>query len=196
MASWGKQLAITLKKVDPFISLYSDANRNKVVFTLKDAKWVSFYISKSSSKGALGAITISEYRSKEPLEVKSMGDENTSYWLVNKKLYSVNDKHLTSADVTALLNESANKRRLQLEKAHALQSMVENYDQAKRRSSIPQQTKIEVWQRDQGRCTECGNSEKLEFDHIIPVSMGGSDTVRNLQLLCEPCNRRKGASLG
>jgi 5-methylcytosine-specific restriction endonuclease McrA len=28
-----------------------------------------------------------------------------------------------------------------------------------------------------------GAQEDLEFDHIIPVSMGGSSTERNLQLL-------------
>lgn len=32
----------------------------------------------------------------------------------------------------------------------------------------------------------------LEFDHVIPVSKGGSSAVRNLELLCEVCNRAKG----
>jgi 5-methylcytosine-specific restriction endonuclease McrA len=56
--------------------------------------------------------------------------------------------------------------------------------------------KVAVWQRDAGRCVECGSQEDLEFDHVIPLAMGGSNTERNLQLLCAACNRRKGATLG
>lgn len=54
----------------------------------------------------------------------------------------------------------------------------------------------EVWRRDEGRCVVCGSRERLEYDHIIPVAMGGSSTARNVQLLCEACNRQKGATLG
>jgi len=63
------------------------------------------------------------------------------------------------------------------------------------RRPIPKDVKMFVWQRDKGQCVECGSNENLEFDHIIPVSKGGSNTERNLQLLCEPCNRQKGASI-
>ena len=64
-----------------------------------------------------------------------------------------------------------------------------------RRDAIPKQVKIGVWQRDSGRCVECGARENLEFDHIIPVKLGGANTFRNLQLLCSPCNRSKAANL-
>lgn len=64
-----------------------------------------------------------------------------------------------------------------------------------RRQSIPERVKNEVWRRDQGVCVKCGSREELEFDHIIPWSKGGSDTARNLQLLCAACNRRKAASI-
>ncbi|MBI1371860.1 MAG: hypothetical protein GC159_03750 [Phycisphaera sp.] len=64
--------------------------------------------------------------------------------------------------------------------------------EARNRDPIPKVVQREVWRRDQGRCVECGSKEKLEFDHIIPHSKGGADSARNLQLLCESCNRRKG----
>ena len=63
------------------------------------------------------------------------------------------------------------------------------------REPIPQEVKDRVWRRDQGRCVSCGSQELLEFDHIIPLAMGGSNTERNLQLLCERCNREKAANL-
>jgi hypothetical protein len=65
----------------------------------------------------------------------------------------------------------------------------------RQRMPIPTHVKREVWQRDQGHCVSCGSNENLEYDHIIPWSRGGADTVRNLQLLCQTCNRRKGARI-
>lgn len=117
-------------------------------------------------------------------------------WFFAGTAYTTDDAHLTAEDVKALANEKANRRRLQLEKAHAVQAMTASLDKRPRRAPIPQDVKIAVWQRDAGRCVECGEQRDLEFDHIIPLAMGGANTMRNLQLLCGPCNRRKGASLG
>ena len=64
-------------------------------------------------------------------------------------------------------------------------------NEEKRSRHISSQVKREVWQRDFGRCVECGSKERLEYDHIIPFSKGGSNTARNIQLLCENCNRKK-----
>lgn len=58
--------------------------------------------------------------------------------------------------------------------------------------SIPQDVKIAVSVRDGGRCRQCGSAADLHFDHVIPWSKGGANTVANIQLLCGPCNRRKG----
>ena len=63
------------------------------------------------------------------------------------------------------------------------------------REPIPPQVQMFVWQRDQGRCVKCGSRERLEYDHIIPLVKGGSNTERNIQLLCESCNRAKGSTI-
>lgn len=60
-----------------------------------------------------------------------------------------------------------------------------------RKRYITQRVRHEVWRRDEGRYVECGAKELFEFDHIIPVSRGGSNTARNIQLLYEECNRTK-----
>lgn len=81
-------------------------------------------------------------------------------------------------------------RRLQERKAQSKTQRSE-----RRREPIPKNVKMYVWQRDGGRCVECGSKERLEYDHIIPLSKGGSNTERNIQLLCERCNRSKGSSI-
>ena len=63
------------------------------------------------------------------------------------------------------------------------------------REPIPESVRSEVWRRDKGCCVKCGSRQQLEFDHIIPVSRGGATTVRNLQLLCKPCNQAKSTSI-
>jgi HNH endonuclease len=67
--------------------------------------------------------------------------------------------------------------------------------ECKAREIIPKEVRDDVWRRDQGRCVQCGSRERLEFDHIIPVAKGGGNTARNLQLLCETCNRTKSDSI-
>lgn len=72
----------------------------------------------------------------------------------------------------------------------------EKMEQEKRSRTIPKHVQREVWRRDRGRCVECETKELLEFDHIIPFSKGGSNTARNIQLLCEKCNRTKYNKIG
>ena len=65
-----------------------------------------------------------------------------------------------------------------------------------KRHSIPQNVRDRVWNRDGGKCVQCGSNENIEFDHIIPISKGGSNSYRNLQILCEKCNRSKSNKIG
>lgn len=51
-----------------------------------------------------------------------------------------------------------------------------------------------LYKRQSGRCAICvGRLKKSHVDHIEPLALGGAHTEANLQLLCPPCNLRKGA---
>lgn len=56
---------------------------------------------------------------------------------------------------------------------------------------IPSDVKARVWERDNGRCVMCRATNKLHFDHIIPVAKGGGNSVDNIQILCQTCNLKK-----
>ena len=65
------------------------------------------------------------------------------------------------------------------------------------RKPISPRTRWIVLNRDQHRCRSCGRGAgergvKLEVDHIVPVSAGGSNALSNLRTLCLQCNRGKG----
>lgn len=69
-------------------------------------------------------------------------------------------------------------------------------DDSHRRRLIPSIVKQEVWKRDKGACVECGASDELHFDHIVPFSKGGTSlTADNVQLLCARHNLEKSAKI-
>jgi hypothetical protein len=63
-----------------------------------------------------------------------------------------------------------------------------------KRRHIPLNVRYAVLSRDKCRCKLCGRTLDsdptltLEVDHIIPVSIGGSDDIENLRTLCSDCN--------
>ena len=55
--------------------------------------------------------------------------------------------------------------------------------------------KRELMSRQNNTCVYCGHrrtARLLEIDHIFPVVRGGSNDKSNLQVICRPCNMRKG----
>lgn len=115
------------------------------------------------------------------------------FWFFRDVLYET-DHELKPVEAAALLLESENKVKAKIARARALLEQVQTIEE-RGREPIPETVRVAVWNRDSGRCVRCGSNKNLEFDHIIPFSKGGANTFRNLQLLCEPCNRSKAATI-
>jgi superfamily II DNA or RNA helicase/5-methylcytosine-specific restriction endonuclease McrA len=58
-------------------------------------------------------------------------------------------------------------------------------------TEVPEEVKRQVIRRDGGRCLCCGNTRRLQVDHIISKYLGGTNDPSNLQTLCYICNRDK-----
>lgn len=70
------------------------------------------------------------------------------------------------------------------------------YAENKTHGPVPEHVKNAVFQRDKGCCVQCGyEGPYIEYDHRIPRSKGGPNTVDNIQLLCRMCNLKKGDRL-
>jgi 5-methylcytosine-specific restriction endonuclease McrA len=51
---------------------------------------------------------------------------------------------------------------------------------------------LELLEQAGHKCMKCGSTEKLTLDHVIPLARGGKHHISNAQVLCMPCNGKKG----
>jgi len=116
-----------------------------------------------------------------------------SYWLFQNRWHWDNDD-LNPDQVYALLVTRGQRSQQRINRAQTMVAMQQRPAPALR-TAIPDDVKQFVWTRDGGACRQCGTNGELQFDHVIPIAYGGANTVENLQILCGPCNRRKGASV-
>jgi len=125
-----------------------------------------------------------------PQLVIGVGDR--TYWQFAGHFWWDNDG-LSAEQVHALLAARVARQAARLERAEAM--MASGGPRRARREHIPDDVKQLVWVRDGGCCRNCQATGDLQFDHVIPVALGGASGPGNLQILCGPCNRRKGAGL-
>lgn len=63
-----------------------------------------------------------------------------------------------------------------------------------KRRPLRKTTRALVLDRDNSTCQLCGRSApevQLEVDHVLPVALGGTDSLDNLRTLCHDCNAGK-----
>jgi 5-methylcytosine-specific restriction endonuclease McrA len=140
--------------------------------------------------GRRAYVDVQEAQRTHPVPV--LDHERRRWWLFQGRAYWEDDG-LDPTSVTALVLERNRRKERQLQRAKDL--MLAGEHAGRGREPLPDEVKRSVFRRDGGRCVTCGSNELLQFDHVIPVSLGGASTVENLQLLCAPCNREKGDAL-
>jgi len=124
-----------------------------------------------------------------PLKVGSDDPDERSYVLYRGSVWS-SSRALQVGQWQILVD-----RIIKSEDAQLASALAEGSVLSQGRERISTEIRRAVWTRDQGKCARCGNRERLEFDHIVPISRGGSNTERNIELLCEVCNRAKSDSI-
>jgi hypothetical protein len=126
----------------------------------------------------------------DPVRLVTFG-KRTYWWLHDN--FNWDDDGLMDQDVKALVLQRERAQQRKLQTAHSLMRAEESGQPT--RVAIPTEIRRAVFERDGGKCVECGSSFDLQYDHILAVARGGATTVENLQLLCADCNRRKSDSL-
>jgi len=138
--------------------------------------------------GAMNAIIAAQ--SATPVSL--VQDGRRTLWYFAERFYW-DDDGLDGEDIKALILQR--RRRLQ-QRVQTARSLLQAEAAGKPvRAAIPSELRRAVFERDGGRCVECGSNFDLQYDHVLPVALGGATTLENLQLLCAECNRRKSDTL-
>jgi hypothetical protein len=136
--------------------------------------------------------TLQRGQATHPVRVVERKTNGRTWWWFEGAFYWEDDGY-DPDDVLALIRDRQRKKDRQLRRAKDL--MVLDESPEPRRQPIPREIKQAVWKRDGGSCVECGSRFDIQYDHILPFSLGGATTVENLQILCANCNRAKSDSI-
>lgn len=106
-------------------------------------------------------------------------------------------KHNNLFDNAIIVDENGDQIQLSAKKefnADQLKILGKFEEHKFKRIIIPKTTKEKVYENGHGICAICGKPVELNnftIDHIVPLSRGGSNEIKNLQIACHDCNELK-----
>ena len=108
--------------------------------------------------------------------------------------------------ITDIISDMRKNKEIEQEERHTLYSIFKHYYRNfyKIKQLIDSEPRVHaqkfigkrkirefIFKRDGYKCLKCGNINKLQIDHINPISRGGENKLSNLQTLCNSCNSKK-----
>ena len=151
----------------------------------------NFYRFKSGKVMMKKKLKESEYESllasqnKYPVELVTDLETKRKWWMFKDKFY-VGDLSLSPEEINALALLKQDVFTERLRRAVLLMESKEGVKLPEAKL-IPEDVKVYVFDRDQGKCAKCGGFKELGFSYNIPMAKGGSNTEANVRLLCREC---------
>jgi hypothetical protein len=136
---------------------------------------------------------VETWRSDQQLEPVRLRDEGRqSLWWFRDRFFWDDHGH-SAEDVKALALKRVRRDERRLKSARSL--MKGEASGSPHRPPMPAECARAVVERDGLRCVQCGATQELQLDHVVPVALGGATSVENLQMLCSDCNLEKSDAL-
>jgi len=153
--------------------------------------WLNAYLDVSEELGAImdipdngGEVALTGYLTTEEL----VGWERKAQTVLDGEMGSKGDR----AGAQRILDTIRQRRVKETKRGHKKALLQQRRGEF---AKVRAERVLELIERSPYECSECGGSNELTVDHIIPVSKGGDDSPDNLQWLCQRCNSKKGARL-
>ncbi len=131
-----------------------------------------------------------------PLLWWQRGPHNNPCYLFGDRVWELKPSELDASKegIAMVFIDASEKDRQKLNRLSRCNSSTATLSDA---DAIPGALRISVWRRSGGKCAKCGSHKQLDFDHIVPINKGGTNTADNIQLLCGKCREsRRGKAEG
>ena len=134
-------------------------------------------------------------RSQSELPILVTRQDGRRWWWFRDRFWW-DDQGLASADVRTIVLEADLDRKQRADTLAKARAAILGGEQVSTAPLPPatQVVRFAVWCRNKGRCVDCGASERVTFDRILPLDEGGSDAASNIELRCAPCKERRAAN--
>ena len=188
--------AIEIKKAERIDAVWERLEKEiyEECFDHNGNRWIRL-----KGKELFGGLPAWEKQKTEPVNLV-LSDPPNEYimyrnWIFRDHLIEIENVTLIDGvdDIKLLIKHAVFKKESSYNKIKKEVGRFERFEKQPpiAREQIPEDVRIYVWRRDNGKCVACGSNRNIEFDHIIPISKGGGNTERNIQILCSDCNKKK-----